>query len=291
MMAKTGLPELAIDAQLAFNIEAASRSYVTLEEAERAALDGSLACSLAREAAWRTFCDYTQEALRRCGYLVVRGLAADGGISHLIVSSALGHGFDTYGGGQIVKRFRMSPWTKELSHTTLAGDFHTDGNVSNEPPVATTMQCEVEDPGAPQYAEQRVAFLPAVLERLRTGDSRDRQTHAFLTSGHAAMAQERSHELWQGTLVQNESIRYHPQSLRIGTKRVNLSQLPDLEAIIAAVHAAAMDVSIGFHTAPGDTLFVSNRTALHYRGECSVRFTRFPSEFESRSLLVLHLKN
>ena len=57
-----------------------------------------------------------------------------------------------------------------------------------------------------------------------------------------------------------------------------------------AIHRAALGVSVPFHTGKGDTLLVSNRTALHYRGACSVRFTKFPTEFDSRSLVVLHLK-
>jgi hypothetical protein len=47
---------------------------------------------------------------------------------------------------------------------------------------------------------------------------------------------------------------------------------------------------VPFHTGPGDAVLVSNRTALHYRGACSVRFTKFPNEFDARSVLVLHLK-
>jgi hypothetical protein len=52
-----------------------------------------------------------------------------------------------------------------------------------------------------------------------------------------------------------------------------------------------MDVSLPYHTRPGDAVLVSNTFALHYRGECSVRFIKFPREFEARSLLVLHMKD
>jgi hypothetical protein len=151
------------------------------------------------------------------------------------------------------------------------------------------MQCEIEDPGAPEYAEQRVAYLPDLLERLASGDAGDAEALVFLTEAEAIMAHERSPDVWRGRLVQNGTIRYHPQSLRVAAKRLNEPSL-NLEAVIGAIHSAAIDVSVPFHTLPGDTVLVSNRTALHYRGACSVRFTRFPTEFESRSLFVLHLK-
>jgi hypothetical protein len=284
------LPEAFVDEPLRACIQEASRSFGSLEEAEKTVLHSAVAPALVDNAQWLKLCELVRDTVRQQGYVVVRGLPADGGISLLIVSAGLGYGFDTYVEGQIVKRFRMSPWTKELSHTTRAGDFHTDGNVSSRPPVATAMQCEIEDPGAPDFAEQRVAFLPELLSRLSRGDAEDRQAFTFLTGADVCMAQERSHELWTGKLVQDDSIRYHPQSLRVAAKRLGLGN-SGIESVIAAVHRAAIDISVPFHTAPGDTLIVSNRTALHYRGECSVRFIRFPSEFESRSLLVLHLSD
>jgi alpha-ketoglutarate-dependent taurine dioxygenase len=183
----------------------------------------------------------------------------------------------------------MSPWTNELSHTIRAGEFHTDGNVSPLPPVGTTMQCENEDPGAPEYAEQRVAYLPHLLQRLASGTSEDVEALKFLTETETAMAHERSSEIWRGHLVKDSTIRYHPHSLRLASKRLN-EQSPKLESAIAAIHRGALDVSVPFHTHPGDTVMVSNRTALHFRGACSVRFTKFPTEFDSRSLFVLHLK-
>jgi hypothetical protein len=61
-----------------------------------------------------------------------------------------------------------------------------------------------------------------------------------------------------------------------------------LERRLSALHEAAMAVSLPFHSRPGDVLVVSNTRALHYRGECSVRFTAFPAEYDARSLLVMH---
>jgi hypothetical protein len=220
---------------------------------------------------------------------VVRGFELDEGRSLLVAATTLGSGFATYGAGQLVKRFRTSPWTRELSHTLRAGDFHTDGNVSSVPPVATAMQCEREDPGGDDYAEQRVAHLPRLLHHLANDGPECAAALAFLTETETAMAHERSPAMWRGRLVRASIVRYHPNSLRVANNR--LGRPPEtLEAFIAAIHQAAMAVSIPFHTRPGDVLLVSNTEALHYRGACSVRFTRFPTEFESRSLLVLHRK-
>jgi hypothetical protein len=282
------LPEIAIDPLLKRGIDAVAAAFASVEEAEAVALTDDIARPLRGDQDWTTFRDSVIGKMSESGYVVVRGLEADEGRSLLIVSAALDARFDTYRPGRIVKRFRMSPWTNELSHTTRAGDFHTDGNVSVTPPVATAMQCEHEDPGAPEYAEQRVAFLPDVLERLASGGTNEVDAMAFLIASGTVMAHERSAEVWRGPLVENDTIRYHPHSLRIAAARLGAGA-PNLEPVIGAVHRVAMDVSVPFHTAAGDAVLVSNRTALHYRGACSVRFTRFPSEFESRSLFVLHL--
>ena len=283
------LPESTIDASLKHAIASRARQFASVRDAEQAALSGTLIDGLDRHHEWPVLRDSVIAAIRRHGYVVIRGIEVDEGRSLLIVSSTLGAEFDTYGPRHIVKRFRMSPWTTELSHTTRAGEFHTDGNVSEIPPVATVMQCEQEDPGAPEFAEQRVAHLPDLLERLRSGQRDDTDAASLLTDVDSVMAHERSSQVWRGRLVQHGMIRYHPQSLRIAAKRFN-ETFSTLNSAITAIARAAHNVSLPFHSDAGDTVIVSNRTALHYRGECSVRFIDFPTEFESRSVLVLHLR-
>lgn len=283
------LPEIKLEGKLAEAIENVAAGFDSLDSAEEVAFTSDISASLQSNRLWTAFCDDVSHLIDSGGYAVVRGINVDGGRTLLVLSRALGPTFDTYGKRRIVKRFRMSPWTNELSHTIRRGDFHTDSNVSAVPPAATAMQCEVEDPGAPAFAEQRVAFLPDILTRLRGGDRDGISAFKFLMNADAEMARETSMEAWRGKLVQNGVIRYHPQSLRIAQKRRGGSA-EEIESVISAIHAAAIDVSIPFHTSPGDTVLVSNRIALHYRGECSVRFTKFPTEFDARSLFVLHMK-
>ena len=288
-MSRRPLPEATIDASLKCEISEIAQSLASIEDAERIALSGDIAAPLRHTASWTTFCLLVTSTIHDRGYVVVRGLNTDQGKSLLIASAAMGKAFDTYRPEQIVKRFRMSPWTRDLSHTTQAGDFHTDGNVSATPPVGTALQCEREDPGAPEFAEQRAAHLADLLDRLASGTREDRDAHRFLTEAEAALAHGHSSDIWRGRLVQSGAIRYHPHSLRVAEKRLG-NPFPYLESTIATIHRAAMDVSIPFHTGPGDVLLLSNRTALHYRGPCSVKFNSFPLDFESRSVLVLHLK-
>jgi hypothetical protein len=283
------LPEIEVDRGLKAAVDRLAASFGSVDEAERLALQSDIAAPLRADSAWLMFCDAVTSLIDLRGYVVVRGIEPDDGRSLLILGTVFRGSFDTYKPGKIVKRFRMSPWTTELSHTTRAGDFHTDGNVSAHPPIGTAMQCEREDPGAPEYAEQRVAFLPNLLARLRSGGDGDAAALRFLTEEDIAMTHERASAVWRGRLVQNGSIRYHPHTLRMADARLKVRR-PDLESTIETIHRAAMDASVPFHTAPGDTVLVSNRTALHYRGACSVRFIRFPAEFESRSLYVLHVK-
>jgi hypothetical protein len=288
-MTGPALPEVEVDRALKAAVDRLAASFGTIDEAETLALQSDIAAPVRADPAWQTFCSAVTSLIEQRGYVVVRGLKPDDGRSLLILATVFQGSFDTYKSGKIVKRFRMSPWTTELSHTTRAGDFHTDGNVSAQPPLGTAMQCEREDPGVPEYAEQRVAFLPDILERLRSGRDNDAAALRFLTQEEIAMTHERSSAVWRGRLVENGSIRYHPHTLRVADSRLNVGR-PDLNSIIATIHRAALDVSVRFHTAPGDTVLVSNRKALHYRGACSVRFVCFPAEFESRSLYVLHVK-
>lgn len=267
-------------------IAAAAAAWPSVEAAEEELLAGALPPIL-REPAWQAFAREAATLVGARGYAVVRGLGADEGRSLLLLSTVLGSRFDTYAPGRIVKRFRMSPWTRSLSHTLAAGNFHTDGNVSPVPPAATAMQCERDDPGGDGYAELRVAPLAALLGQLERLGEAGGEALRFLREERVEMAHERSSRAWAGRPVEEGRIRYHPGSLRVAWARAGVS--PErLERVIATVHEAALEASIPFRLGSGDILMVSNRRALHYRGECSVRFTRFPTEFESRSLLVLH---
>jgi hypothetical protein len=285
-MTPLSLPELRIDPTVRRGIAAAAQAWPSIEAAEQSLL-GGIAPPFLREPAWEAFARGAAALIRDRGYAIARGLDADDGRSLLLVSTIVGDGFETYAPGRIVKRFRMSPWTRSLSHTLAAGNFHTDGNVSPAPPAGTAMQCERDDPGGEGYAELRVAPLAALLQQLALDGDAGREALAFLRDEQVAMAHERSPAEWSGRAVEAGRIRYHPESLRVANARAGAP--PErLERVIATVHKAALAVSIPFRTRPGDILLVSNRNALHYRGECSVRFTRFPTEFESRSLLVLH---
>lgn len=280
------LPELEIETPVRRGIAGAARDWPSIEAAEESLLAGERPPFL-REPAWEAFALGAAALVRDRGYAVARGLDVDEGRSLLLVSAVLGAGFETYAPGRIVKRFRMSPWTRSLSHTLAAGNFHTDGNVSPAPPAATAMQCERDDPGGEGFAELRVAALASLLRQLELRGDPGLEALSFLRNERVEMAHERSKRGWAGTPVEGGRIRYHPESLRVAQARAGTP--PDrLERVIATVHEAALAVSIPFRTRPGDILLVSNRTALHYRGECSVRFTRFPTEFESRSLLVVH---
>lgn len=286
---KLSLPEIHVDAGLKASMAAVSAKFDSIAAAEKVASGESITASLQHNELWLRFSGNVRSTIEKRGYVVVRGLDADDGRSLLIVSTAFGAPFASYGLRRIVRRFRMSPWTTELSHTTKGGDFHTDGNVAQVPPTGTAIQCEHPDPGAPEYAEQRVAYLPDLLARLGAGTATDRSALHFLTLTDAVMTHERKHEVWKGRLVDQDTIRYHPESLRTAVRRGYYSEATDVEPFIAAIHRAAMESSVPFQTLPGDTVLVLNKKALHYRGPCSVRFTRFPTEFESRSVLMLHV--
>lgn len=280
------LPELALDASLRERLDGWRNGFTTLDAAEASVLSAPEG-SMSDSALTSSFIHSLRELISRRGYAVVRGLTNDGGFSVIALAQAVGGSFATYAPGKIVKRFKMSPWTRELSHTLAGGNFHTDGNVSEVPPVATAIQCEEDDPGGDCYATMRVAHLPELLAHLQASGSAGKEAVSFLTAEQIPMAHARSNRVWSGELIKDQAIRYHPESLRTAAARLG-GDVERVERVIGTVHEAAVAVSVPFRLRPGDALVVSNSRALHYRGECSVRFRKFPTEFDARSILVLH---
>mgnify|MGYP005848882989 CR=1 FL=1 len=290
---KIFLPEFRVDSSLAEAIHSAAKSWGLegIEDATRR--DALNEIDLIRSPEWLSFSSDIGDAYRAHDHVVVRGLpVTEDGAAFLLATMALGRSFRTYRGGQIVKKFSMSPWTKDLSHTTRKGDFHTDLNTASEPPVLTAIQCLLPDPGAPKYGQNRVARMSDLLDCLEVNGQHD--VLQLLRDARVTMSNGSGQD-WSGAIVVDGSgssarippLRYHPSTLRAATSQALESA--ELETMIGAVHEAAIAASIPFDLASGDTLFVSNHRALHYRGECSVKFTRFPTEYQARQIFVLHL--
>jgi alpha-ketoglutarate-dependent taurine dioxygenase len=118
-------------------------------------------------------------------------------------------------------------------------------------------------------------------------ESGDAETLDFLTRETVTMVNDRSQASWSGLVVEGGVVRYHPETLRAAARRDG-PQEPVLEDQIAGVARAALAVSEPFILDRGDVLLLSNRRTLHYRGECSVVFKNYPTDFISRSVFILH---
>ncbi len=235
---------------------------------------------------WHDFCRSVRAAFSNKDQLLIKGLpASTHGETLLLATRTIASAFRTYRGGQIIKHFKMSPWTTELSHTTREGEFHTDLNTESCPPAITAMQCLDPDPGAPEYGISRVARVVDLLTFLR--QSKSNATLDFLTNKPVTMLNDHSSSSWSGCLVDGEMIRYHPETLRAAARREGLPEAV-LEDRIAAVAKAAFAVSQPLNMDRGDILLLSNHRTLHYRGECSVLFKSYPTEFISRSVFIVH---
>lgn len=219
-------------------------------------------------------------------HVVVRGLPASfDGSTGLLVAMLVFAAMKPYRRGQIVKHFRMSPWTTALSHTTASGTFHTDINTADTPPAATIMQCLKRDPDAPRHGQLRVALVGDLLAELAS--KRDKHVLRFLTNDRVTMLNETSPDGWTGTILGEGGIRFHAESLRAAQRRYGTNP-PDMESCLTAINDAALAVSMPIDLASGEILIVSNRRALHQRGSCTVRFREYPREFDSRKVAVLH---
>lgn len=236
---------------------------------------------------WTTFIQQVARSWHDKSSLVVRGVPTDDGATTLLAALSLSARFKSYRKNKIVKHFKMSPWTKELSQTIKEGYFHTDLNTAPVPPAATVIHCHKPDPN-PKMGESRVVMIDELLSELERRGEAD--TLTFLTKTKLDMVDERKQGAWSGSIIEGGTIRFHPETLRAAAQR--LYSLPqELEHYLTVIHDCAMAVSEPIHLAPGDALFVSNHRALHYRGECTVQFTKFPRQFLAREIYVLHLQD
>ena len=107
---------------------------------------------------WLRFRTEIRQIFKENDYAAIRGLPSEqDGAALLLAALTIGESLRIYRDGKVSKHFKMSPWTTELSHTTRAGEFHTDLNTEPNPPAITAIQCLEPDPGTPQYGITRVA--------------------------------------------------------------------------------------------------------------------------------------
>lgn len=279
----SGLPELELPEEVRDAIVTLSQAPGALQDIERRVAEaGALTADFEGSESWQRFRDDLRRLWRQHDHVVVRrGPLVGDGASLPWITLCLGGTFRSYRQQQIVKLFRMSPWTRELSHTLREGDFHTDLNTEACPPAVTAIQGLTLDPGAPDYGENRVARVEDLVRYLEAEG--DEATLSFLHSATVTMVNGRDQH-WQGHCLSDGNIRFHPATL----KAAEGYERDQLDELVRGLHQAALAVSTPFHLDPGDVLLVSNLRALHYRGECSVRFVRYPTDFEARSIYVLH---
>jgi alpha-ketoglutarate-dependent taurine dioxygenase len=259
---------------------------VALEDMENVASAG-LSLDLEDASPWQWLAQRVWDVYLRHEHVVLRGLepAADAR-TLMAAASILGKRFLTYGEGQVIKIFTMSPWSRGLAHVGLEGFFHTDLNASPVPPALTGIQCVKPDPGAPDYGFNRVARLGDLLDYLRAEG--EVEAVAFMTEQEVEMANERSPTSWRGRIASDDILRFHPETIRAASRRRGEAP-PDL--ILEAIQRAAKAVSVPISLERGDILLFSNHRTLHYRSECSISFIRFPIEFEARQIHVLHVRD
>jgi Taurine catabolism dioxygenase TauD, TfdA family len=278
--------EFRADARVIAHLRDICTRPIDLAELEELAVAGKVGALLDDCDAWRTLRSEMLTKWQAHDYVVIRGLPVrEDGASLLLAATAIQGRFKTYRDGKVVKTFRMSPWTKDLSHTSRGGEFHTDLNTEPDPPAITCIQCLTPDPGAPRYGVNRVAKLTDVLAYLRASGLHE--TLDFLCETPVAAVNDRADSSRMGTIVQDDRIQFHPETIRAACRR-SASTLGGVDEHLAAVHAAGLAVSLPFWLGPGDVLFISNHRTLHYRGECSVVFTEYPLDYQARTIHLLH---
>ncbi|MCY4543282.1 MAG: hypothetical protein OXB95_12970 [Rhodobacteraceae bacterium] len=235
---------------------------------------------------WARFRDNVRHDYESHDFVAIRGFSAEqGGAALLVALRTIGESLRTFRGGKVVKHFKMSPWTRELSHTLRAGEFHTDHSTQICPPAVTGIQCLEPDPGTPKSGLLWIARLSDLLEHFETADCKG--AGRFLMDEETTMLSDRSSSSWTGNLVSNGTIRYHPETIRAAARRSGNS-CKDIDKHISAIENAALERAIPLALNRGDLALISNHRALHRRGKSSVVFKNYPTEFESRRVAVAH---
>lgn len=237
---------------------------------------------------WRAFVADLARTWMMRDHAVIRGLPVLGdGTTSLLLALALDAEFKTYRGEKIVKHFKMSPWTTELSQSLRDGHFHTDLSTADEPPHVTLIHCRAPDPSE-GYGIVRVVRLCELLAELqRRGAVKALQ---LLLTDNVEMVDERTQGSWSGIMASESTIRFHPETLRAAERR-GARFTDTLEYQLDTIHNAALAASEPIELGVGDVLLVSNVRALHYRGDCTVQYLEFPRRFKAREIHVLHLRD
>lgn len=275
-------PEIRIPPHTAAYLTDALAPYVGTIEAQAL---GGLDLPLYRTPKWIALIEEVRHLYAQHDHVVLRGLPAlTDGAMLITILGAMSSGFITYGKNQKIARlFAMNPWTKELAHSAAEGFFHSDMNASPNPPALTGIQCIRPDPGAPEYGINRVARVCDILADLEQRD--EHPLVRWMTQTEVRMANNRSPHVWSGRIVENGRIHFHPETIRAAARRDG-TKAP--EEMLAAVQNAAFNVSTPLLLDEGDLLLLSNHRTLHYRGECSVVFQQFPTDFIARRIYVAH---
>jgi len=284
------VPELKLSATVGEALRALA-AREPLESLESRALDSTRRRTLAGELAsadWHDFVFELGRLWRNRDHVVVRGVPVEGdGATTLLLALAFDAAFKPYRGDKIVKHFKMSPWTTELSQTLREGHFHTDLSTAVEPPCVTLIHCRKPDP-TPGRGVVRVAPIRGLLAELRRRGAGE--ALRFMLSDTVEMVDERAQGSWSGIISSESSVRFHPETLRAAERR-GARFVDALERQLEVIRDAALAASEPIELGPGDALFVSNVRALHYRGACTVQYLEFPRRFETREIHVLHLRD
>jgi len=234
---------------------------------------------------WIQLAEQVKDLYSRHDHVVLRGLPAFADGAMLMAAlGILATRFRPYGAERkVVKVFAMNPWSRDLARSAAEGFFHSDLNASPDPPALTGIQCIQPDPGAPDYGVNRIARLTDLLNDLEKRGAYD--VIRWMTRTEVSMANDHSPKSWTGRVVENGRIRFHPETIRAAARR-NGKTVPEDKLVL--IQEAAFNVSTPLILGEGDMLLLSNHRTLHYRGECSVVFRRFPTDFIARRIYVAH---
>ncbi len=184
--------------------------------------------------------------------------------------------------GSYVYGFTTEPFSNDFSKNLKPGFFHTDFSAEKKTPNYIILQCEQVDPRFPYYGRNQFASVKKILNRLEelfpniTEKLLDmRLPYKFLDFADSEVS-------LLTKFGDSFQIRFHPGL--VDYTKLNESHFVDGNCITEIIEAVALEVCNDICLDRGDLLVVSNKSMLHRRGECTVRFHHSIRKWDGRRI-------
>lgn len=180
--------------------------------------------------------------------------------------------------GSVVHRFKVLPYSHNLSEQASCGGYHTDFMFQPKPPEFIALLCIKPDPKHPFYGRNQVVHYDAFVEKIQSVYGLSERDLLEIKAKY-----DFSNYLAETPIIQKYDNR-NIFKLHTSLMSESLIQSIPFKNIIETV---CSDIAQDIVLDSGDLLIVSNHIALHRRSECSLSFSSDGKTFKSREMVTI----